>query len=81
MDPQLIEIKELAEEKITRGSESAEQVLGEDHDLVLRGRGHHFIPWGSSLDIGRKKASEPMCLQLLGRNRRSTPIGGDRSLR
>ena len=81
MNPQLIEVKELAEEQITRGRESAEEVLGEDDDLVLRGRGHQFVPWGSSFDAGRKKTGQPVRLQLLRRDRGSAPIGGDRSLR
>ena len=50
MNPQLVEIKELAEEQITQRRESAEEVFREDDDLVLRWRGHQFIPWGSSFD-------------------------------
>ena len=81
MDPQLIEVKELAEEQITGGSESAEEVLIEDDDLILRGRGHQFVPWDSSFDAGWKKTGQPVCLQLLRRDRGPSPIGGDRSLR
>ena len=62
MNPQLIEVEELAEEQITRGRESAEEVLGEDDDLVLRGRGDQFIPWSSSFDAGRKEACQPLSL-------------------
>ena len=50
MNPQLIEVEELAKEEITRRRESAEQMLSEDDDLVLRGRGDHFVCWSSSLD-------------------------------
>ena len=57
MNPRLIEFKELTEEKITGGSEPAEQVLGEDHHLILCGGGHDFIPWGPSLHVGRNQAS------------------------
>ena len=55
MNPQLIEVEELAEEQITRGHESAEEVLGEDDDLVLCGRGDQFVPWSSSFGAGRKE--------------------------
>ena len=81
MEPQLIEVEELAEEQVTGGRESAEEVLTEDDDLVLRGRGHRFVPWDSSFDAGWKKTGQPVCLQLLRRDRGSSPIGGDRSLR
>ena len=57
MNSQPIKIKELAEEEVTGGSEPAEEMLGEDNDLALRGRGHQFVPWGASFDAGRKKAS------------------------
>ena len=57
MNSQPIKIKELAEEAVTGGSEPAEEMLGEDNDLALRGRGHQFVPWGASFDAGRKKAS------------------------
>ena len=57
MNPQLIEFEELAEEKITGGSEPAEQVLGEDHHFILCGSGNDFIPWGPSLHVGRNQAS------------------------
>ena len=73
MDAQLVEIKDLAEEQVTRGSESSEKVLGEDHGLVFRRRGHHLSPWGTGLDIRGKKASKPMRLELLGRNAGSPP--------
>ena len=43
MDAQFVEVKDLAEEQVTRGSESAEKVLGEDHYLVLHWRGNHLI--------------------------------------
>ena len=81
MNPQLIEIEELAEEEITQRREAEKQMLGEDDDLVLRGRGHRFVPWDSSFDVGWKKTGQPVCLQLLRRDRGSSPIGGDRSLR
>ena len=50
MNSQLIELEELAEEQVTRGRETAEEMLCEDDDLVLRRRGHQLIPRGSSLD-------------------------------
>ena len=81
MSPQLVEIEELAEEEITRRCESAEQMLGEDDDLILRGRGHHFISWSLRFDTRWKKARQPVRLQLLRCDCGSTPIGGNRSLR
>ena len=81
MDAKFIEIKDLVEEQITRGSESSEKILGEDHHFVLHWRGHNLSPRGTGLDIRGKKASKPMRLELLGRNGGSPPIGGDRSLR
>ena len=80
MNPQLIKIKELAEEKITGGRKTTEQMLRENHHLTLSRRGNDLIPWGSSLSAGRNQTCEPMGLQLLRRDRRSTPIGRDRSL-
>ena len=80
MDPQLIEVEELAEEQITQGRESAEEMLGEDDDLVLRRRGDHLVPWSSSSHARWKKTGQPVRFQLLRRDCRSTPIGGDRSL-
>ena len=43
-------------------------MLGEDDELILRWRGHHLVPWSSSLDIGGEKASKPMGFELLCRN-------------
>ena len=80
VNPQLIKVKELAEEKITRGRKTAEQMLRENHNLALSRSGNNFIPWGSSLSVGRNQTCELMCLQLLRRDRRSTPIGRNRSL-
>ena len=33
MDAELVKIEDLAEEKVTRGSEAAEEVLAEDDDF------------------------------------------------
>ena len=51
MNPQVVKFKELAEEQVTRGCESAEEVLGEDKGLVLRGGGDHLVPWSTSLHV------------------------------
>ena len=82
MDPQLIEVEELAEEQITRGHESTEEMLGEDDDLVLCGRGDHLVPWSSSSSshASWKKTGQPVRFQLLRRDGGSRPIGGDRAL-
>ena len=80
MNPQLIEIKELAEEKVAGGIKTAEQVLRENHYFTLSRRGNNFIPWGSSMNVRRNQTCEPMGFQLLLRDYRSTPIGGNRSL-
>ena len=50
VDAQLIELKKLAEEQVTGGSEAAEEMLRKDDDLALRRRGHRFIPRCSCLD-------------------------------
>ena len=60
MNPQVVEFKELAEEQVTRRSESAEEVLGKDHGLVLRGGGDHLVPWSTSLYIRWKEAGQPV---------------------
>ena len=80
MDAQLVELEDLAEEQVNQGSESSKEMLGEDHDLALRWRGHHLSPGGTSFDIGGKKAGKPIPFKLLRRNGGSAPICRDGSL-
>ena len=55
MNPQLIKIKELAEEKIAGGRKTAEQMLRENHYLTLSRRGNNLIPWGTGMNAGRNQ--------------------------
>ena len=53
----LIELKKLAEEQVTGGRETAEEMLRKDDDLALRRRGHRFIPGAHALTLeGRRPA-------------------------